>query len=347
MKLAGKSDEDIATAHFASYKAAMAAAEATEALDLDELGMLEMAYHRVEVARQLEPILKKLKLGDDADVNKARMLLHRFEEGRIGLVPLSSVKPEKEVYLRSFYPPLDIELGGLPKSGLTITAGPPGTGKTSLCIRILGSAAHLGKKKVAFYSLEMTMAQVAYRQIQIMDIPKTAKDRFLITDQSYLLEDIAVEIERAIAAHPDIYFIGIDFADLLIEGEETTSKASELYRTLAKLARDTDVPILLMAQLSGNYVGGLPRIHHIRWSRLAEAMASQILLIYNPDRVWADLGEAKNSPLQWVKNKAYIIVGKQRLDPRHPTVGAFMISWNGKSAWGNKSEGWFELAGGV
>lgn len=346
MKLEGATDEDIAAAHFASFKAAVTAAEAASKLKLNEIEMLEVSYHRYEAGAKLQPIVKKLMAGEDADISKARTLLHRFEEGRGGLVPLSSIKPEKQIHLRTFYPPLDLELGGIQKAGLTICAGPPGTGKTSLCIRILSECTR-NEKRVAFFSLEMTMAMIAYRLAQVSKLSKKAQDLFLITDQSYNIEDLEVEIERTIAIHPDLYMIAVDFADLLIEGEESTAKASALYRTLAQVAKRTEIPILLMAQLSGSYVGGLPRIHHLRWSRLAEAMASQILLIYNPDRIWADFGEAAKSPLKWVPNKAYLIIGKIRLDPKHKTVGAFLVDWNGASAWGNKSLGWFELAGGV
>ena len=321
------------------------AAQSVNGAPLDYVRLTEKASLRSDVGRTLLGVAKKLEAGDDADIGKATAALARFEMEQGEFVRLSDVTPENAVWVPSNYPPLDQHVGGFPKSGLTVIAGPTGVGKTTLLGRIMTCMAQQGRE-TAFFSLEMTVSQILFRFLEIQP-DLTLEQRSLIhtTDSAYNVEEIYAAASRLIAANPKIELIGIDFADLMVEGEEKTAKTSAIYRTLALLARRLERPIVLLSQLNREtYSGGLPKVHHLRWSGMAEATASLILLIYNPDRIWADsaVGQ-KGNPLVYIPDSAYIIVGKSRFGFTENHIGAILVDWTGSSGWGMMSRGYTHL----
>ena len=77
---------------------------------------------------------------------------------------------------------------------------------------------------------------------------------------------------------------------------------------------------------------------------MAEAVASLIVLIYNPDRVWANSAAgSKGNPLVYIPDSAYLIVGKSRFGFIEQKVGAILVDWNGASGWGIHSRGYTQL----
>ena len=321
------------------------AAQSVNGAPLDYVRLTEKASLRSDVGRTLLGVAKKLEAGDDADIGKATAALARFEMEQGEFVRLSDVTPENAVWVPSNYPPLDQHVGGFPKSGLTVIAGPTGVGKTTLLGRIMTCMAQQGRE-TAFFSLEMTVSQILFRFLEIQP-NLTPEQRSLIhtTDSAYNVEEIYAAASRLVAANPKIELIGIDFADLMVEGEEKTAKTSAIYRTLALLARRLERPIVLLSQLNREtYSGGLPKVHHLRWSGMAEATASLILLIYNPDRIWADsaVGQ-KGNPLVYIPDSAYIIVGKSRFGFTENHIGAILVDWTGSSGWGMMSKGYTHL----
>ena len=324
------------------------AAERVASIQADWPVLLEHSALRADVGRKLLPLAKKLERGEDADLSKVLSLLGSFEDRYRDFTALSEVAPLKDPWVPSYYPPIDKYVGGLPKSSLTLLAGPPGTGKTSLMSRLLINCARAGKKTV-WFSLEMTLALVTMRMLEIEPkLKKSERALILGTEDEYEVDEVYAAAARAIAAHPDIYLICIDFADMMIEGEEKTAKASHIYRSMARLAKRLGRPIVLACQLSEGYVGGVPRVNHIRWSRLAEAMAALILLLYNPDQLWVDQGQTnKKNPLPYIEQKAYIIVGKSRYGYINPssTTGAMLVDWKRERGWGDQVHDWKALGG--
>lgn len=137
-------------------------------------------------------------------------------------------------------------------------------------------------------------------------------------------------------------YICMDFADLMLEREEDEQSVGYIYRKCATLAKKTNTQVILISQLSRAYVGGLPRVHHIRWSGLAEAMAALILLLYNPNQIFANQG--KDNRLPDIPGMGYIIQGKSRFGYKmEGGVGAVQVEWDGKQAWGHQSMGWYPL----
>jgi replicative DNA helicase len=159
------------------------------------------------------------------------------------------------------------------------------------------------------------------------------------------VDALCVAAARMVADNPDIYAIGIDFADLMVPEDigEEVGEASKIYRKLATLAKKLRKPIFLLCQLNSSHVGGIPHVNSIRYSRLAEAMAAMIVMGYNPDGIFIDAGKKdKKNPLPYYEGKAYLILGKSRfgfLDG----VGAVRIPWLGRGGWGDEAEGWTRL----
>ena len=233
----GKSETDLVDkAGFSVVHVCRQAAQAVNGAPLDYVGLLERASLRSDVGRTLLGVAKRLEAGDDADIGKATAALARFEMEQGEFVRLSDVTPENAVWVPSNYPPLDDHVGGFPKSGLTVIAGPTGVGKTTLLGRIMTCMAQQGRE-TAFFSLEMTVSQILFRFLEIQP-DLTSEQRSLIhtTDSAYNVEEIYAAASRLVAANPRVELIGIDFADLLVEGEEKTAKTSAIYRTLALLA---------------------------------------------------------------------------------------------------------------
>jgi len=343
---AGSDESDLVDKYgFAPVHACRQAAHSVNGAPLDYVGLLEKAARRASVGRAVLPAAKKWEQGEDADLAKVLSALAQFDVGDGDFVRLSDVSPEETIWVPSSYKPLDQHVGGFPKSGLTIIAGSPKTGKTALLARVLTGMAQAGRE-TAFFSLEMSSAQILMRMIEI-EPGLTMEERGCIhaTESSYTPEEVYASASRIIASRPQIELIGIDMADLMLEGEEKTAKASAIYRAMALLARRVARPVVLLAQLNREtYAGGIPKIHHIRWSGMAEALASLVILVYNPDRIYADNAMGmKSNPLPYFEDSAYIIVGASRFGFRENHTGAILVDWGGASGWGMASRGYFHL----
>lgn len=342
----GKTETDLVDRFgFSIVHVCRQAASSVNGAPLDYVTLLERASLRSEVGRVLSTAAKRLEQGEDTDIGRVSAALARFDMEQGEFIRLSDVTPENAVWIPSDYPPLDQHVGGFPKAGLTVIAGPTGVGKTTLLGRIMTRMAKQGRESV-FFSLEMTVAQIMFRFLEIEpDLTEEERSRIHATDSAYSVEEVYAAASRLVAANNKIELIGIDFADMLVEGEEKTAKASHIYRTLALLARRLNLPIVLLSQLNREtYDGGLPRIHHIRWSGLAETVASLIILIYNPDRIWANSAAgSKGNPLVYIPDSAYLIVGKSRFGFIENHIGAILVDWNGASGWGIHSKGYTQL----
>jgi hypothetical protein len=137
----------------------------------------------------------------------------------------------------------------------------------------------------------------------------------------------------------------IDFADLIIEGETGVASMSDMYLALMMGAKKLRVPIFLLSQLSGGYKGGIPRPNHLRWTRLAEALAYMVLMVYNPSIDY--FAESESDMIPIVQDRAYIVAWKCRGGFRKhmkDNPGAIQIPFRGKHGWDYTHKGsWFRL----
>lgn len=317
-------------------------------LPADWLAILEKSSARNEASSIFTKAGKSLAQGEDIDVGKVTQALEKVGKNKLRFIRASDVDDTDIPWVRTFYPPLDKHIGnfeaakgsGFPEAGLVIIGGPPGTGKTSLLAKIIGESAKAGKTSVIF-TLEMTAAQITRRLIESSNLTKEERENILLCDEQSDAEEVYA-YGCQLASLYDLHFIGVDFADLMVSGDEDDAKVGRVYRTMAKLAKATGVPVILLSQLNREYVGGIPRITNLRYSGLAEAMGALIILLYNPKTIWAKMGTDERLPVH--DGRGYMIIGKSRYGYREGTVGAIEVEWDGLHSWGNESYGWRDLS---
>lgn len=317
-------------------------------LPADWLALLERSAARNEASSVFLKAGKSLQEGGDIDVGRLTMALEKVNKNKLRFIRASEVDDSEISWVRSYYKPLDKYIGnvdptkgsGFPEAGLVIIGAPPGTGKTSLLVKIIGEAAKAGKTS-AIFTLEMTNAQITRRLIESTGLTLEERENILLTDEQMDVEDVYAYGCQLASLH-DLHFIGVDFADLLVSGDEDDAKVGKVYRTLAKLAKVTKVPVVLLSQLNREYVGGIPRITNLRYSGLAEAMGALILMLYNPKQIWAKMGTDERLPVH--EGRGYIILGKSRYGYREGSVGAIEVGWDGLHSWGDDDYGYRDLS---
>ncbi len=239
---------------------------------------------------------------------------------------------------------LDDILSGLQKGDLVILAARPSMGKTALALTMARNAAVEYNVPIGFFSLEMPDYQLAMRLLcaearvdahkvrtgQLPDnqwqrlstkVGQLSQARIYIDDTpSMTMLEIRAKARRLKAEH-DIQLLVIDYMQLIrgTKGENRQQEISEISRSMKALAKELDIPVLALSQLSravekrtGSH---RPRLSDLRESGALEQDADVVLFIYRPI-VYArkedkDL-EALDDNLE---QKAEVIIGKQRNGP--------------------------------
>ena len=234
---------------------------------------------------------------------------------------------------------LDNILAGLQKSDLVILASRPSLGKTALAMDIARFVAIKQKVPVGIFSLEMSKHDVVDRLIAAeagVDLWKLRTGRLssdgLDNDFTKIQEALAALSESPIfiddAASPsvlqmrtmgrrlqtehDLGLIIVDYLQLIqprINSESLVQQVTEISRSLKGLARELEVPVLALSQLSRAVEGRpdqVPRLSDLRESGSIEQDADVVLFIYREDKTKRD------SPRP---NIADIIIAKHRNGP--------------------------------
>ncbi len=174
---------------------------------------------------------------------------------------------------------LDKMLGGFQKSDLIIVAGRPGMGKSSLGLSIAQNAARRYNARVAIFSLEMSSEQVVQRLLSVeaaIDSHRLRLGQIYEEEWPILLEaantmaassifiddtpgasvmEIRTKARRLYAEH-GIDLILIDYMQLMSgggssgRGENRQQEISYISRSLKELARELNVPVIALSQLS-------------------------------------------------------------------------------------------------
>jgi len=247
--------------------------------------------------------------------------LHQHQDEMIGL-PTSFID-------------LDKLLGGLQPSDLIIVAGRPGMGKSSFGLSIAQSAAVKHKAVIAFFSLEMSSEQLVQRliagqtgissqRLRVGDIQDIEWDKFVKASGSLAEAHIFVddtpspspmEIRtkcRRLAAEYDLNLVIIDYMQLMRSGvrkENRVQEVSYISRELKALARELNVPVVAMSQLSRaveSRQDKRPILSDLRESGTIEQDADVVIFIYREEMY------DRNTERQHI---ADIIVSKHRNGP--------------------------------
>jgi replicative DNA helicase len=211
---------------------------------------------------------------------------------------------------------LDSKLGGLQKSDLVILAARPSMGKTSLALDIIRHVAMEEKKAVGIFSLEMSKDQLVDRMLAAeadVDLWKmrTGKLNDLGPDNDFerighalgRLSEAQIFIDdsgalnimelrtkaRRLQAEHDLDLIVLDYLQLM-QGRSTDNRVqevSEISRSLKILAKELNVPVLALSQLSRavEQRGGdkKPQLSDLRESGSIEQDADVVMFIYRDE----------------------------------------------------------------
>lgn len=242
---------------------------------------------------------------------------------------------------------IDEKIGGWQKSDLIILAARPGMGKTSFVLSIARNAAIDYKIPVAFFSLEMSANQLVHRLFSIesgipsetisrgklsenewivlMDkISKLNSDKLIIDDTPALsVFDLRAKCRRLKHQH-DIQLIIVDYLQLMQgESDKDKSKAkgnreqeiSYISRSLKALAKDLNVPVIALSQLSREVEkrAGMkrPQLSDLRESGSIEQDADLVMFIFRPEYYKMDDFEDGDP----AKGLAEIMIQKNRHGP--------------------------------
>jgi replicative DNA helicase len=237
---------------------------------------------------------------------------------------------------------LDGKTGGFQKSDLIIIAARPSMGKTALVISLLLHAAISEQKPVALFSLEMSKEQLVQRMLcseALVDLGRLLRGR--LTDDDYVrlaqaaghlntapiwIDDSGAlsvlemrgKARRLKAEQPELGMVIVDYLQLMQGGarnaENRQQEVSEISRGLKALAKELEVPVVALSQLSRapeQRSDHRPQLSDLRESGSIEQDADLVMFLYRPEYYLSDM-EAQEKGLA---GKAELIISKQRNGP--------------------------------
>src|SRR3989338_6019209 len=208
---------------------------------------------------------------------------------------------------------LDTMLSGFQKADLIILAARPSMGKTTLALDIARISSIVHEKSVLIFSLEMSSQQLVDRMLsaeskvnawnlrtghlssdrefsQLRDsLDKLAKASIYIEDQPGNSIIRMKALCRRLKIEKGLDLIVVDYLQLMTTSKNYDSmvnQVTEISRSLKSLAKELDVPVLALSQLSRAVEsrGGKPRLSDLRDSGSIEQDADVVMFIHRDDR---------------------------------------------------------------
>ncbi|MDQ5976720.1 MAG: replicative helicase [Patescibacteria group bacterium] len=242
--------------------------------------------------------------------------------------------------VQTHFPDLDGLLAGLQKSDLLILAARPSIGKTTFALDIARQVGVYSKVPVGIFSLEMGSDQLIDRMLAAQagvdlwrlrtgklssDGPGNDFER--LSDAMGVLSEAPIFIDdsgslnimemrtmaRRLQAEHNLGLIIIDYLQLMEGrsrgGDNRVQEISEISRGLKQLARELDIPVIALSQLSRaveSRPDQVPKLSDLRESGSIEQDADVVMFLYREDRVKPDTPN---------KNIVDVIVSKHRNGP--------------------------------
>jgi replicative DNA helicase len=219
---------------------------------------------------------------------------------------------------------LDSLLGGYQKSDLVILAARPSVGKTALALDMMRHAAIHEKKNIAFFSLEMSKVQIMDRllgmqsgvpfwkirtnQVSDEEVLKLSNTMGVMADANIFIDDQAGQHinqvrtkARRLSMERGLDIIFLDYLQLMHGNskESRTLEVSEVSQGLKNLAKELEIPVIALSQLSRaieQRQNRRPQLSDLRESGSIEQDADVVMFIdreetWNPDTEKKGVGE--------------------------------------------------------
>lgn len=236
----------------------------------------------------------------------------------------------------SSYPDLDNMLSGFQKSDLIILAARPSVGKTTFALDLARQIGIYSKTAVGIFSLEMGSDQLVDRMIaaqsgvdlwrlrtgklQNDDFQKIGEAIGVISEAPIFIDDSGSlnimemrTMARRLQSEHNLGMIIIDYLQLMEGrsrgGDNRVQEISEISRGLKQLARELNIPVMALSQLSRaveSRPDQIPKLSDLRESGSIEQDADVVMFLYREDRVKPDTPN---------KNIADVIIAKHRNGP--------------------------------
>ena len=235
---------------------------------------------------------------------------------------------------------LDELTSGFQPSDLIIVAARPSMGKTAFTLNIAQHAAINSQKPVAFFSLEMSKESLVQRVLCAegrVDASRLRKGRLqddeyarlaiaagrLNTAPIYIDDTPGISVlemrakaRRLKSDRPELGMIIVDYLQLMVgsagaRSENRQQEVSEISRGLKALAKELELPVVALSQLSRaveSRPDKRPMMSDLRESGAIEQDADVIMFLYRPEYYFGPVDKEGNS----IEGRAEVIIGKQR-----------------------------------
>ena len=246
---------------------------------------------------------------------------------------------------------LDRVITGLNRSDLIILAARPGMGKTSFALNIARNVACKSKKAVAFFSLEMSKEQLASRLLSAEALVGGTKLRTgklsdeewqrlvpasdVLKNANLYIDDTPgitiTEIKSRLRRLREIDLVVVDYLQLMSSTrriESRVNEISEITRSLKIMAKELNVPVITLSQLSRaseQRPDHRPQLSDLRDSGSIEQDADIVLFLYREG--YYDKNNEDNAAAPAVDmNSGECIVAKNR----HGEMNTVKLHWQGE-----------------
>lgn len=246
---------------------------------------------------------------------------------------------------------LDRVITGLNRSDLILLAARPGMGKTSFALNIARYAACTAKKTVAFFSLEMSKEQLASRLLSTEALISGTKLRTgklseeewsrlipasdVLSNSELYLDDTPgitiTEMKSRLRRLHNLDLVVIDYLQLMASGKRIDNRVqeiSEITRNLKILAKEMNVPVITLSQLSRaseKRDDHRPQLSDLRDSGSIEQDADIVLFLYR-EGYYADKSADNAAAQTSDMNSGECIVAKNR----HGEARSVKLHWQGE-----------------
>ncbi|MBR3058097.1 MAG: replicative DNA helicase [Clostridiales bacterium] len=305
------------------------------------------------------------RLGELRDTNRQDFAFKSLKEVLDGSL-YDLLHPEDSRAIKSHFSLVDHVTNGFRPGTLTIVAARPAMGKSAFVINIATNVAIYEKKPVAFFSLEMSAKEIGNRILSSRcDIPTSAIQSvkgiasdhlaritstlpslgvapLYIDDHSGLnTAEMLTRCRELKEANGELGLVCIDYLQLMLPASQKSNSSrqqeiSDISRSLKLMAKELDVPIIALSQLSRESEkrdDHRPVLSDLRDSGAIEQDADLVMFIHRPDyyrrKEEPEEEEGNKKPIRPVDEekpeKAEIIIAKNRQGPTKTVY----LQWNG------------------